>query len=297
MTKINANQGQRAFISSTLSELAEHRRAVVEACRRVGVEPLVSEYMQPTGLDVMSEIRLMLDQADIYIGIIAFRYGYVPPGHEKSLIHLEYQRARERDIPCLMFMMSKDHPIRIQDIDIGPEAKKLELFKSELRRDNKVTEFSSADELKAAIVTNLVTLQSSQSERVTPLSALLLLPFSRQYDELRYFLEKQLAREGLKVIRSDTIEAGTFLINAFEDAIRKADFVIADVTDTNPNIMYEVGYVYALRKPMILLAASNAKMPFNLSSFRILIYDMNNFYTLERPLARILQEFTREGSR
>lgn len=74
------------FISSTSVDLVEHRRVVIDTLLRLGHYPLAMEYMgtQPEG-DATSVSYDYLAEADLYLGIIAWRYGYIPAG--ETLIH------------------------------------------------------------------------------------------------------------------------------------------------------------------------------------------------------------------
>ena len=73
---------------------------------------------------------------------------------------------------------------------------------------------------------------------------------------------------------------------AVSDAIYSADFIVVDVTSQNPNIMYELGLAQALRKPTILLAASNsgARLPGDLVGLSLIPYDPANLTDLRRQL-------------
>jgi hypothetical protein len=64
--------------------------------------------------------------------------------------------------------------------------------------------------------------------------------------------------------------------NILEDIVRgieTAQVVIAEVTPTNENVFYEVGYAHALKKPTILLAEEGKKLPFDLSGYRCIFYE------------------------
>ena len=165
MTEPSPKELPRAFISSTILGLPEHQVAAVDACLRVGAEPIIVEFdpTSDTGLQVQS--LAALDRADIYIGIFAGRYGFVSPGQEKSLTELEYEHAVELGIPRLIFIMGVDHPVRLADVETGPNATKLQSFKTAIRKKNIVAEFRSADELKAAIVTSLVKVLSNSTQQ------------------------------------------------------------------------------------------------------------------------------------
>jgi hypothetical protein len=47
---------------------------------------------------------------DIYIGIFAWRYGYVPPGQERSITELEYRQAGQSSLERLTFLLDEDAP-------------------------------------------------------------------------------------------------------------------------------------------------------------------------------------------
>ena len=60
------------------------------------------------------------------------------------------------------------------------------------------------------------------------------------------------------------------------DIIRKmiaCDVVIAEITPTHSNVYYEVGYAHALKKPCILIAEKGTALPFDVSPFRVLMYE------------------------
>jgi nucleoside 2-deoxyribosyltransferase len=63
-------------------------------------------------------------------------------------------------------------------------------------------------------------------------------------------------------------------------AIRRADFIVADLTGSNGNILYEIGFAHALKKPVLLMVQSNSgKVPTNISGFLFFIYsksELNN---------------------
>jgi hypothetical protein len=56
-------------------------------------------------------------------------------------------------------------------------------------------------------------------------------------------------------------------------AIADAVLVIADVTDSNPNVMFELGLAKAQDKPLIVISADVATLPYDAASLRLLVYD------------------------
>ena len=53
-------------------------------------------------------------------------------------------------------------------------------------------------------------------------------------------------------------------------------YMILDVTGGNANVMYELGYAQALKKPVIILNQSTATIPFDISMDRQIRYDRSN---------------------
>jgi hypothetical protein len=287
----------RAFIGGTVADLPLHRAAVIEACERVGFAPMFDESFAANDTALEAVMKLV-DEANVYIGILGFRYGYVPPGQEKSIAEIEFERARARGIPCLLFLMSDHHPVRAVDVDVGSGALKLEEFKSSVRRQLIVSEFSSPDELKANVVTALVA--QMQSRRSEPITALLLLPREAAYEKLKTFLSDELQNHGVRVLQLDEmIPSGAMWANAISEAIQTTDLVVVDITNANSNLMYELGYVHALKKPTILLINSTSarRLPSDLEGFQYFAYDPKEFDVLRKPFERLLRGYLKEAAR
>jgi hypothetical protein len=99
------------------------------------------------------------------------------------------------------------------------------------------------------------------------------------------------AGQKLSVQRADTIvAAGSIISEGIERAIAVASIVIADVTDANPNVMYEVGLAQARNKPLLLVATSSRSIPFDLARFRVVIYDATSPEEFVSRLSRSIAE-------
>jgi len=84
---------------------------------------------------VVEECLRYAKEADLLLGIIAWRYGWEPDGN-KSITEMEYAAAKER----LMFLTDPNLPVNPeQDFDPMPERwkkqEKLEAFKARIRSD------------------------------------------------------------------------------------------------------------------------------------------------------------------
>lgn len=76
---------------------------------------------------------------------------------------------------------------------------------------------------------------------------------------------------GYHCIRSNPIQGS--IIEDILDQLNRADLVVADLTDKNPNVFYELGVRHTLRDSTILIAQRTDDIPFDLRHYAIQIYD------------------------
>jgi tetratricopeptide (TPR) repeat protein len=146
---------KNAMISSTSLDLPEHRKEAMEACRRQGFLAMPMEDLPASDEGAIAVSLGMVDNADIYLGILAHRYGYVPKGHDISITEMEYNRAGERGIPRLMFVMHEEHAIRVGDVEMGEGAEKLKAFKQRVETEKVVRFFKSPGDLRSDVIDTL----------------------------------------------------------------------------------------------------------------------------------------------
>jgi tetratricopeptide (TPR) repeat protein len=146
------------IVSSTARDLPEHRKEVMDACLRQGMFPVMMEHLPASDAEAISASLKLVDEADIYIGIFAHRYGYVPKDNNPrqiSVTEMEFDRAVEHKIPRLIFVIDKTHPITIDDVEQGEGAVKLAAFKERLQTENIVNFFKSPVDLRAHVINSL----------------------------------------------------------------------------------------------------------------------------------------------
>jgi hypothetical protein len=148
----------RAMISSTARDLSDYRRAVMDACLSVDVFPYLMEHLPAVKADAVETSLKMVAGADIYIGIFAHRYGYIPAGHDVSITEMEYWCAIERGIPVLIFLIDDtyQHPeLKSQTDDSELAQQQLDRFKTHLKTKHVVNFFKSPDDLRAHVLKGL----------------------------------------------------------------------------------------------------------------------------------------------
>src|SRR5262249_33368885 len=124
---------------------------------RQDVFPIAMEHLPASDEDAIRVSMEMVDKADIYIGVYGWRYGHVPQEHAISITELEFNRAVERGIPILVFLMHEKHPLESRNmVEADADAqKKLEAFKKRAETGRGRLEFQSAVELRSHIIQSL----------------------------------------------------------------------------------------------------------------------------------------------
>lgn len=103
--------------------------------------------------------------------------------------------------------------------------------------------------------------------------AFVLMPFGEGFDEIySLFIADTLTQAGYDVSRADNIRSQQNIIKDIVIGIATSELIVADLTDSNPNVYYELGIAHALRKPVVLLTQEIDDLPFDLRSYRVIPY-------------------------
>jgi Domain of unknown function (DUF4062) len=93
----------KIFISSTIEDLSNERKAAFKAVEKVGGFPVMSEFtIEAQSTDSLAACLGKVKESDIYVLILGGRYGWQPDNKE-SITELEYQTALVCKLPILVF--------------------------------------------------------------------------------------------------------------------------------------------------------------------------------------------------
>lgn len=101
----------------------------------------------------------------------------------------------------------------------------------------------------------------------------LVIPFSKEFEDIHFSLKQAVEMTGHTLVRMDQLMATGPIANQIQDEINKADLIIADVSNQNPNVMYEVGFAQSANIPVLLITQQGNIIPFDIASIQVLIYD------------------------
>lgn len=167
------------YVSSTFADLEEHRRAVyqylskVKSLTVVAMEDYVATDQRP--LD-----KCLADVAacDIYVGIFAQRYGFIPDADNpdrKSITELEFRHAKALGKHCLIFVLDENAPWILTHTDSYAEKEdrgaRIAALRKHLLANQTVSQFRDAPQLAAlvnAAIVNYITAQNPDAGRAEP---------------------------------------------------------------------------------------------------------------------------------
>lgn len=166
----------RVFVSSTSEDLTSYRDAVVNIILRLDLYPVFMETFNSTDRSPLQLCYDKVQQADIFVGIYAHRYGHIPSQEsyyisrngerhysdgDKGITHLEYLWALEKGIKTLLYIVSdidkKNDPLPwpTKYIEQGSGRTKLDSFKQTILKNHSVNFYYSPDHLASQVATSV----------------------------------------------------------------------------------------------------------------------------------------------
>jgi len=124
-----------------------------------------------------------------------------------------------------------------------------------------------------------------------------LMPFAKQYTSIYNDHLKKVSEElKLSIGRADDIFSTDSIMLDIWSGIMNAKLIIADCTEKNPNVFYEIGISHTVGKKVIIITQDVNDLPFDLRHIRTIIYNTSQegFNYLERQLKSTITGVTPE---
>ena len=149
---------KKVYISSTYGDLINYREAAYRALRRLGHDAIAMEDYVATDQRPLAKCLEDVARVDAYIGIFAWRYGYIPDEENpegKSITELEYCQAQKHQKPCFIFLLNEDTPWMPKFTDshtgAGEGGERINQLRQELGKTKLVSFFKSPDGLASLV--------------------------------------------------------------------------------------------------------------------------------------------------
>ena len=148
------------YLSSTYEDLKDHRRVVYEALRKAGHQVVAMEDYVATDQRPVEKCLKDVEMADLYVGLFAFRYGYIPPAQHNnpnglSITELEYRCAESSKKHCLTFVVQDTTPWSrvLDDAHTGDDrGERIKALRQHLLTEKLASQFSSPHELSTLVL-------------------------------------------------------------------------------------------------------------------------------------------------
>ena len=159
----------KIYLSSTYKDLLQPRQAVATVLRRMGHQPIGMEEYVAEGIRPLSRCLDDVKQCDAFVGILAWRYGYVPNTVDDptlilptgatigntSITEFEYRQAVASNKLPLMFLLDPQADWSANSFDAisgdGINGQKISALRNEISQNHLVSFFRNADDLASLV--------------------------------------------------------------------------------------------------------------------------------------------------
>jgi hypothetical protein len=119
-----------------------------------------------------------------------------------------------------------------------------------------------------------------------------LMPFSEEFDGIYGHIKKSLHSSGYVCNRADEILGSKPIMNKILNEILRSHYIIADLTNQNPNVFYELGIAHTFKdaQNIILITQKVTDIPFDIRHINNIVYESNNIKYLTSSIILTLQE-------
>jgi hypothetical protein len=145
----------RVFLSSTYVDLIEYRKAAAEALERLGQEVGRMEVFGARPQEPDAACLDEIEKSDLFVGLYAHRYGFVPEGESLSITEAEFRHAQEHAKPSFCFLVEDDYPWPPKMIEGEPGRSKLHKLKNTVSTSVVRETFTTPDDLAFKVAASL----------------------------------------------------------------------------------------------------------------------------------------------
>jgi len=104
---------------------------------------------------------------------------------------------------------------------------------------------------------------------------------------LKYIIKPVLETLDYETCRADEIDRPGLITSQIIQRILEYDLVIADLTDSNPNVFYELGIRHSIKKPLVQIMQQGERIPFDVAGLRTIIFNLQDLESVEQAKTEI----------
>ena len=107
---------------------------------------------------------------------------------------------------------------------------------------------------------------------------------------LQYIIRPAVESCGYKAVRADEIPKPGIITSQIIQLVADAPLVVADLTERNPNVFYELAIRHMTRKPLVQIISEDEKLPFDIASMRTIWVDHQDLDSVENAKIEITRQ-------
>jgi Domain of unknown function (DUF4062) len=146
----------KVYVSSTVADLKQERRAVMDWLVAAGHQPVHSHL---PGSDTVRDSCLEdVDSCDLFVLILGYRYGFQPVQDNPeglSITQLEFRRAGLSGIPRVALLRTSIPDVSLSDLADPPRLAQVSAFRKEVAREVRAAEFGDPQGLVQGLSTGV----------------------------------------------------------------------------------------------------------------------------------------------
>jgi hypothetical protein len=144
------------FISSTYEDLNSYRSSVIDKIKTASGTIFAQEFFGSRGQEPLQTCLEEVKKSNVFLLILAHRYGSVDKKTGKSFTRLEYEHAVKLKKVILAYIVDDDYPWLPKQFSMQDDYKKLVEFKNQLRKDLTIDDFTTQEDLSAKVMQDLI---------------------------------------------------------------------------------------------------------------------------------------------
>ena len=145
----------KVFVSSTARDLPKHRLAVALALEQLGLQVARMETFGARPDEATEACFEEVENSELFVGIYAHRYGYVPPDATASITESEFDYAYRLRRPPFCFFVDSEYPWPEELIEQNPGKEQLVAFKAKIEKLVVRDVFTTPDVLATRVATSI----------------------------------------------------------------------------------------------------------------------------------------------
>jgi len=118
-----------------------------------------------------------------------------------------------------------------------------------------------------------------------------MMPIRPEYDTIyRLLIIPVVEQFGMTHLRADEILTPGLIMEQIRTAILQSRLCIADISENNPNVLYELGIAQSIGKPVVILSRDIDRAPFDVKNIRIIQYNPDSLESARLSLEEMIQQ-------